>query len=148
MAAAHSNNLDLIHFFEEKYDTHKPKNDPYLKALKESIKCHHNDITNYILSKYDDLTISYEELCDFCFCYYNMSFFPENFYNALWPNNSKPKNLALRSIYSLYQITYDAYQEKDDQKISTNYFCRVAREIVNARRLINNNDKDFKAFKK
>lgn len=57
----------------------------------------------------------------------------ENFFKALWPNNSQPKTLALRSIYSLYQITKKAYFDK---KITTDYFCRVAREIVNAKRLI------------
>ena len=78
--AIHSDNPELIHFLEE----NKINIDScyYNKCVKESIKCHHNDITNYILSKYDDLTISYEELCDFCFRYHNMSFFPENFNNA------------------------------------------------------------------
>ena len=44
--AIHGNNPDMIHLLEE-YNVKF-----LLKSLKESIKCHHNAITNYILNQY------------------------------------------------------------------------------------------------
>ena len=47
--AIHSNNADLIHILEENQVT--PKDKTYKACLIEAIKCHHNEIANYLLSK-------------------------------------------------------------------------------------------------
>ncbi|KAK8881421.1 hypothetical protein M9Y10_004157 [Tritrichomonas musculus] len=46
--AIHSNNPELIHLLEE--NKIEPPEKSYSKVLKESIKCHHNNIANYIKS--------------------------------------------------------------------------------------------------
>mgnify|MGYP001150762002 CR=1 FL=1 len=45
--AIHGKNADIIHRLEEIQKDVSP-DDPYAECLKESIKCHHNDIANYI----------------------------------------------------------------------------------------------------
>ena len=42
----HGNNPELIHLLEENHVI--PDDQTFLECLKESIKCHHNDITDYI----------------------------------------------------------------------------------------------------
>lgn len=44
--AIHSNNAELITYLE---DNVSPPNNNYERILKESIKCHHNDISKYII---------------------------------------------------------------------------------------------------
>ena len=44
--AIHSNNAELINLLES--EKVLPPNDNYISCLAESIRCHHNDITNYI----------------------------------------------------------------------------------------------------
>ena len=48
--AIHGNNFKIINFLEENHIL--PENLNYEKCLKESIKCHHNDISNYIIDNY------------------------------------------------------------------------------------------------
>ena len=45
--AIHGKNSEIIHLLEENHI--KPEDESYFECLKESIKCHHNDIANYIL---------------------------------------------------------------------------------------------------
>ena len=85
--AIHGKNADLIHLLEECHI--KPENNSYERCLEESIKCHHNDITNYIHDNFS----SPEELSkniqfNFCknfnaysFHYYNYEYFPSSFDN-------------------------------------------------------------------
>lgn len=44
--AIHGNNPDIIHILEENHV--KPSDKSFKKCLKESIKCHHNEISRYI----------------------------------------------------------------------------------------------------
>ena len=76
--AIHSKNADIIHLLEE--NQIKPKNDSYNKCLIESIKCHHNDIANYIQNQYllEDSTCNV--LVD-CLKYYNFHFTEKNLIN-------------------------------------------------------------------
>lgn len=48
--AVHSNNLEFIHFLEEK----DVKSESYIKMFNEAIKCHHNEIAIYIMNNYLD----------------------------------------------------------------------------------------------
>ncbi|KAK8889215.1 hypothetical protein M9Y10_033961 [Tritrichomonas musculus] len=61
--AVHSDNSEIIHFIEENKDKIKEKSffsiqvaqitqNNYIDFLKESIKCHHNDVANYILNNF------------------------------------------------------------------------------------------------
>lgn len=48
--AIHGKNADIIHILEE--NRIEPEEKSYNECLKESIKCHHNDIANYIQNQY------------------------------------------------------------------------------------------------
>ncbi|KAK8841091.1 hypothetical protein M9Y10_027932 [Tritrichomonas musculus] len=70
--AIHSNCPEMIHLLEE-FDV-KPDDMSYEKCLKESIKCHHNEIANYI---YENLLANKEinhNITKYCFNYHNFVF--------------------------------------------------------------------------
>ena len=96
--AIHGQNLELIHFLEEKqiYQI----DDSYAKALKESIKCHHNEITNYILSTLP-ATETQTSLKAFSesFKYYNFAYTSDAFVNE-----SSFFNLCYYGYYPLVNI--------------------------------------------
>lgn len=75
----HSKSSELIHLLEE--NEVKPPNDNYLKCFEESIKCHHNDIAEYIknhfLFEMEESTKKSEKLVECIFKYSNYSFLPE-----------------------------------------------------------------------
>ena len=88
----HSDNPEMIHLLLE--NGIKPPNESYERCIKESIKCHHNDITNYIQSNLinedipniDDIdyTKNYKKnIYSYCFHYYNFSYFPEKINNKI-----------------------------------------------------------------
>ena len=71
--AIHGKNGDIIHSLEE--NGINPNNNSYKECLNESIKCHHNDIANYILDHY--LSNEKENLNDIMvnsLKYYNLYF--------------------------------------------------------------------------
>ena len=61
--AIHSNNAELIHILEN--CNVKPPNGTFNKCLSESIKCHHNNIANYIINTYIFEDKPHDELDDF-----------------------------------------------------------------------------------
>ena len=67
--AIHGRNPDIIHLLEENHV--KPNDDSFKECLIESIKCHHNELTNYIENNL--LTVNKEHLNIFskCLKYYN-----------------------------------------------------------------------------
>ena len=81
--AIHGKNPEIIHILEE---NHVVPDDPTFKeCLFESIKCHHNEITNYILNNLfrnhqdDELSIF-----SMAIEYNNYEFFPENLNNLFF----------------------------------------------------------------
>ena len=67
--AIHGNNPKLIHFLENKFETDLKENK---NILREAIKCHHNQIADYLCNSY-----GYDEIDDIfsaCFEFYNFSF--------------------------------------------------------------------------
>ena len=74
ICAIHGKNAEIIHLLEELEV--ELNDETYSICLKEAIKCHHNDIANYIalnlLNKIDDNEIS------FAFRYHNFEFFPND----------------------------------------------------------------------
>ena len=85
--AIHSENAELIKYLEDK-NISPPLND-YETILRESIKCHHNDVANYIiynLISEEDLQNNienkyYNNLYRYAVEYDNYCFFPENIKN-------------------------------------------------------------------
>ena len=82
--AIHSRNAELIHFLEENHVL-PPKKD-YEMILRESIKCHHNAISDYIINnliKEEDLQNSiennfYDNFYRYAVEYHNYCFFPKD----------------------------------------------------------------------
>ncbi|KAK8840889.1 hypothetical protein M9Y10_027720 [Tritrichomonas musculus] len=82
--AIHSRNAELIRYLEDSHVT--PPEDDYETILKESIKCHHNDVAKYIIDyliKEEDLQNDIESkyhnnLYRYAVEYYNYCFFPTN----------------------------------------------------------------------
>ncbi|KAK8881018.1 hypothetical protein M9Y10_003728 [Tritrichomonas musculus] len=81
--AIHSKNAELIKYLE---DNQVPLDYYYNRILEESIKCHHNDVSKYIIDyliKEKNLPNDieneyYDKLYQYAIKYYNYSFFPEN----------------------------------------------------------------------
>lgn len=71
--AIHGKNMEIIHILEE--NNIVPDDNTYKECLKESIKFHYNDITNYLLNKYlkDEIEKPHETFID-GIKYYNFSF--------------------------------------------------------------------------
>ncbi|KAK8871824.1 hypothetical protein M9Y10_007569 [Tritrichomonas musculus] len=81
--AVHSKNAELIHDLEDNHVL--PPNFKYEQVLKESIKCHHKDVTKYIIYNLIDekdlkynIENKYHNFYEYCFEYYNFCFLPEN----------------------------------------------------------------------
>lgn len=75
--AIHSDNAEIIHLLEQ-YKI-EPKDKTYIECFKESIKCHNNNVANYI---YDNLVIyknNKENLLLYGYQYDNYEFLPNDF---------------------------------------------------------------------
>lgn len=72
--AIHGGNADLIHLIEESHV--EPENKKYEECFKEAIKCHHNNIANYIQTNFLSDSKLTEEMIDSVINYQNYSFFP------------------------------------------------------------------------
>ena len=63
----------------------QPENKTYFKCIKEAIKCHHNDVSNYIKNNYNIEKVESnnfkENLLSYCFHYYNYYYFPKELNN-------------------------------------------------------------------
>ena len=80
--AIHSNNAEMIHLLEE--ISVQPPNDSFELCLEEAIKCHHNEIANYIMDALLDVKMKdefYENTIECSFRYYNYAFFPQDLHN-------------------------------------------------------------------
>ena len=86
--AIHGCNGEIIHILEE--NQIKPKNEKSIgKYLKESIRCHHNDITKYILNNYIKIPEANDkEIENQSIKYYNFNFI-KSFNESLFYNLCK-----------------------------------------------------------
>lgn len=89
--AVHSDNPSMINFLEEnnvEYDDGVNESFPYKETVLEAIKCHNNDVVNYIKDKYnkegfkksqnDEFKYKLNEhIISYSFRYYNFNYFPE-----------------------------------------------------------------------
>ena len=81
MYAIHSMNSDMIHLLELYHI--EPEDKSYQEILKESIKCHHNNIANYIRENYihEEIESKFgQNEYSYGFHYHNFDFFTEDFY--------------------------------------------------------------------
>ena len=121
----HSNNPELVHFLEEneiKPEKNNVKNAPgnmrgsHLKkefddVLIGSIKCHHNDISNYIADNYfeqiqaDDQNHIYDSFSDIIVYSLNFFFFPNGIRTLICTPKSKNGFKLSQLCFSLKQIT-------------------------------------------
>lgn len=75
--AIHGRNKEIIKFLVDKKIESKKK-----EILEESIKCHHNEITEFIINNLLDKKDQYQyddDLYTCSICYFNFTFFPKNF---------------------------------------------------------------------
>ncbi|KAK8871932.1 hypothetical protein M9Y10_007678 [Tritrichomonas musculus] len=85
----HSDETELIEYLKHK--SIKPPKCDYVKVLKESIKCHHNDLSNYIINNFlgrnfiskneEGLRFEinyYNNIFRCAYAYHNYCFFPKN----------------------------------------------------------------------
>ena len=73
--AVHSKSAELIHLLE----TYEVEIDKYENVLIESIKCHHNEIADYINNNYVHNEVDFSKnIFEAAFHYYNYLFFPED----------------------------------------------------------------------
>lgn len=78
----HGKNPLIIHFIEE--NNIFPKNKNYEYVFKESMKCHHNDIANYIQDTYmSNNSSKFDDIYRAPLHYSNYNYFPNNLINNL-----------------------------------------------------------------
>ena len=76
--AVHGNDSEMISYFEE--NSINPENEDYKKSLFESIKCHHNDMTDYFLNNFIQRSknnYDFQKEFSICLKYYNFKYFPD-----------------------------------------------------------------------
>ena len=121
--AVHSNNPELIHILEDNHVL--PEDSSYENCFLEAIKCHHNDVANYVKDNllvvetkwnnskyYYDINRKYsyihyqpqqniESFFEYVFKYHNYSFFPEKTnvektkYNYLFYHINEAQNIKI-----------------------------------------------------
>ncbi|KAK8896840.1 hypothetical protein M9Y10_014764 [Tritrichomonas musculus] len=78
--AIHGNNTEIIHILEEKKI--KPKNNSYEDLLKIAIACHHNELANYINTKYmKNKGGKMRSIFNKCLSHYNFAFMEEKLFD-------------------------------------------------------------------
>ena len=108
--AIHSNNYELIHLLEEFGVV--PDDKTHKRCLREALKCFHNEIANYIKDRLLDEKVKEglgekkfrDNLIDYCFHYYNLTFLPEKFDHSF--------NLYYYCLYNYFSL----FKLLDDKK--------------------------------
>lgn len=118
--AIHGNNLDLIKILEN--NDIKPNKALSKKLLKESIKCHHDEITNYILNNYLPNNET-RNLNEWALKYYNFLAFQNNFENeTIFPQLCKYDYYSFVEILmKTKNININAIIEENNTKIIINF---------------------------
>ena len=75
--AIHSQNEEIIHSLEDKHGEFGVKT--YKRFFYESLKCHHNDIANYFLSKLNEDDKNSQDTINQSLKYYNFKFLKNEF---------------------------------------------------------------------
>ena len=80
--AIHGRNAEIIHLLEDNHVHPPDTNDSYEECLKEAIKCHHNEIANYIHDNLMNENKLNENVLSSIFHYYNYFYFPADLNNT------------------------------------------------------------------
>ena len=112
LEAIHGNNSEIIQFFEV-------ENNLYKSLIKESIKCHHNEIANYFLNNYiqneDDFP---NDTFDQSLKYYNFSFIQSEYLN-----NSSFYQLCYYNYYSFVKALLECRYIDINVKVNISKLC-------------------------
>ncbi|KAK8847762.1 hypothetical protein M9Y10_018792 [Tritrichomonas musculus] len=109
--AIHSNNAELIHLLES--DKVLPPDGKYEKCYREAIKCHHNNIANYIESNLLTEKSNDEEISSNIFNFSNYEFFTLDFCN---------ENSFFYLCFNDYNKLVDLFVEKNKEYFSDECF--------------------------
>ena len=131
--AIHGDDTEIIRILEE--NNVKPPNNSFKRIIKESIKCHHNHITNYIENnltdeKFDDD----DDFFNFHFHYYNFGYFSKEI------NNNDCLNYACK--YDYYTLVKYLLQTIDIYKNENNILILIFFNSL-LRLAANNNNQDI-----
>ena len=116
----HSAHPEIINILEENHI--QPKDETYFECIKEAIKCHHNDVANYIRNNYLNEKVYNieknfkENIYSYSFHYYNYSYFPKELNNHF--------EIFYACKYDYYLIVEDLIKTKRidlEEKIVYNY---------------------------
>ena len=108
--AIHSRNPEIISFLEEKQNK-KTDESIVFEWYKEAIKCHHNDIANYIYQQFI-LNQTDIECCKYYFLYYNYEMISEEF-----EMNHIVENVIRYDHIKLFEILFNQNQIELELKI-------------------------------
>ena len=75
--AIHGNDEEIKNILEENKIKIEDEGSNSLceQCIKESIKCHHNDFTNYIMNNYVKYGECYDDIFSLCLKYYNFNYY-------------------------------------------------------------------------
>lgn len=109
--AIHSQNIEMIHFLEEKKINQIDNS--FEKTLREAIKCHHNDLANYFLSTFPptETKTSLQAFSE-SFKYYNFGYTSDAFVNG-----ASFYNLCFYGYYPLVEILLKISNVNVNEKI-------------------------------
>ena len=118
--AIHSGNAELINLLEENHVLLIDKEE----ILRESIKCHHNEISNYIIDnliKEEDLQNNIENKYDDNLYQYAVNYFNFNFF----PTNIEYKNMFIYLCKFDYNLLVKLILEEGNAYIDINTQIRI-----------------------
>ncbi len=125
--AIHGKNSEIIHIIED--EKISPNDESYIECLKESIKCHHNDIANYILNFYLNESDKNSYLpC--CYQYYNFTFLDDD--DVINHSNLQyliEYNYFTFCEYCLQQQQQQQNDEKINESIKKSFYSFIAKNI-------------------
>lgn len=110
----HSNSAELIHLLEE---NRVYPHSNYIDCLFESIKCHHNEIANYIIINKIDGKINEEKYYECVLHYHNFSFFPDDL-----NQNSIFLNLFQFGYNNIVELYIEMKKDKFEAKTKVSFF--------------------------
>ena len=110
----HSNSAELIHLLEE---NRVYPHSNYIYCLFESIKCHHNEIANYIIINKIDGKINEEKYYECVLHYHNFSFFPDDL-----NQNSIFLNLFQFGYNNIVELYIEMKKDKFEAKTKVSFF--------------------------
>ncbi|KAK8892783.1 hypothetical protein M9Y10_030025 [Tritrichomonas musculus] len=107
--AIHGRNADLIHLLES-FEV-PPPNDSFIHCFNESVKCYHNELSNYFLNNHINVEIN-RKFYSNCIKFLNFEFYPEELFkiDAFY-------NLCACNLISFIKIVLNDERVEINQKM-------------------------------